>query len=112
MKNAQGEWVYDNGGIQSLLRYHFQSIYMTNGPRYFEDVISVLDPVVSETMNIYLESTVTHSEIHKATKQLGGLKAPGEDGFHGMFYQKYWNFLGVSVYQAVRYFSETGNMLS
>nr|GEX30166.1 reverse transcriptase domain-containing protein [Tanacetum cinerariifolium] len=97
LKNAQGEWVYDKGGIGRLVRDHFQSIYMTNDTRDFEDVISVLDPVVFETMNIHLQLPVTNSEIHKATKQLGGLKASGDDGFHDMFYQKYWNFLGVSA---------------
>ncbi|GJS94302.1 reverse transcriptase [Tanacetum coccineum] len=61
LKNSQGEW----------------------------DVINVLDPVVFETMNIHLQSPITDSEIHKTTKQFGGLKAPGEDGFPGMFYQKY-----------------------
>nr|GEX11720.1 reverse transcriptase [Tanacetum cinerariifolium] len=79
--------------------------------KHHEDVISVLDPVVFETMNIHLQSPVTNSEILKATKQLGGLKASGDDGFPDMFYQKYWNFLGVSVCQAVRYFFEMGNML-
>ncbi|GKE44629.1 reverse transcriptase [Tanacetum coccineum] len=104
------EWVYDKGGIERLVRDHFQSIYMTNGARDFEDVISVLNPVVTESMNIHLQSAVTDSEIHKATIQ-GGLKAPSEDGFPGMFYQKYWNLLGVLVCQAVRYFFETRNML-
>nr|GEV60055.1 reverse transcriptase domain-containing protein [Tanacetum cinerariifolium] len=75
VENAQGEWVYDKGGIGRLVRDHFQSIYMTNGTRDFEDVISVLDHVVSETMNIHLQPSVTDSEIHKATKQLGGIKA-------------------------------------
>nr|GEX57656.1 reverse transcriptase [Tanacetum cinerariifolium] len=79
--------------------------------KHDEDVISVLDLVVFETMNIHLQLPVTDSEIHKATKQLGGLKASSDDGFPNMFYQKYWNFLGVSVCQAVRYFFETGNML-
>nr|GEZ82491.1 hypothetical protein [Tanacetum cinerariifolium] len=46
--------------------------------KHDEDVISVLDPVVFETMNIHLQSPVTDSEIHKATKQLGGLKASGQ----------------------------------
>ncbi|GKC80224.1 reverse transcriptase, partial [Tanacetum coccineum] len=107
LKNAQGEWVYDKEGIQTLVRDHFHSIYMTNGARDFEEV---LNPVVSTTMNDHLQSPVTDSEIYKATKQLMGLKAPGEDGFPGMFYQRYWSILGAYVCQAVWYFFEVGSM--
>ncbi|GJW74732.1 hypothetical protein Tco_0134102, partial [Tanacetum coccineum] len=32
-------------------------------------------------MNVQLQSPVSDSEISKATMQLGGLKASGEDGF-------------------------------
>nr|GEU52210.1 reverse transcriptase [Tanacetum cinerariifolium] len=80
------EWVYDKRGIERLVRDHFQSIYMTNGARDFEDVISVLDRVVSESMNIHLQSPVTHSEIHKATIQLCGLKAPGKSSPHNIIH--------------------------
>ncbi|GJY00798.1 hypothetical protein Tco_0358950 [Tanacetum coccineum] len=83
--NSQGEWVYDHEGIQRLVQDHFKAIYKTNGARNFDDVISVLNPVVSETMNIQLQSCVSDSEIIKATKKLGGLKAPGEDGFPESF---------------------------
>ncbi|GJW17638.1 reverse transcriptase [Tanacetum coccineum] len=75
------EWIYDKEGIQILVRDHFPSIYMTNGARDFEELISVLNLVVSATMNAHLQSSVTDSEIYKATKQLEGLKALGEDGF-------------------------------
>ncbi|GJX77037.1 reverse transcriptase [Tanacetum coccineum] len=110
LRNAQGESVYDKEEIQILVRYHFHSIYMDNGARDFEEVISVLTPVVFATMNAHLQSPVTDSEIYKATKKLGGLKALGGDGFPGMFYQRYWNILGTSVCQAVRYFFEVRSM--
>nr|GEW13357.1 reverse transcriptase [Tanacetum cinerariifolium] len=76
LKTSQGEWVYDNGEVQRLVRDHFGSIFTTNGARNYEEVISVLNPVVSETMNLQLQSPITYSKIHKATKQLEGLKAP------------------------------------
>nr|GEY59734.1 reverse transcriptase [Tanacetum cinerariifolium] len=42
---------------------------------------NVLDHVMSESMNIHLQSPVIDSEIHTAKMQLGGLKALSEDGF-------------------------------
>nr|GEX34392.1 reverse transcriptase [Tanacetum cinerariifolium] len=111
LKNSQEEWIYDNGEIQRLVRDHFGSIFTTNGARNYEEVISDLKPVVSETMNLQLQSPITDSKIHKATKQLEGLKAPGEDGFSGIFYQKYWLLIRNSICKAIRYFFDTGDML-
>ncbi|PWA96038.1 reverse transcriptase [Artemisia annua] len=62
-------------------------------------------------MNSDLQAPVSDVEIYKAAKQLGGLKAPGEDGFSGIFYQKYWHVVGASVCKVVRSFFETGEML-
>ncbi|GKD17719.1 reverse transcriptase, partial [Tanacetum coccineum] len=60
LKNTRGEWVSDQSDIQRLVRDHFGAIFTTMGP-----------------------PPVTDAEIHWAAKQLGGLKAPGEDGFPG-----------------------------
>ena len=57
-----------------------------------------------------LESPVTSSEILKAVKELGALKAPGKDGFPGLFFQRYWHIVGDSVIMVVKQFFETGIM--
>lgn len=62
-------------------------------------------------MNLKLQAHVSTEEIHRATKQLGGLKAPDEDGFSGIFYHKYWHLVGNYVCKAISYFFETGHML-
>ncbi|GKA58169.1 reverse transcriptase [Tanacetum coccineum] len=81
LKNAQGDWVYDPLEIKSLVRDHFELIFKTSGSRDFQEVIDVLNPVVSDEMNDILQAPVTNEEIYRATKKLGALKAPGEDGF-------------------------------
>ncbi|GJV60623.1 reverse transcriptase [Tanacetum coccineum] len=83
LKNAQGDWLYDPKDIQFLVLDHFRALFQTTGPRDLEEAISVLNPVVSQEMNLKLQACVSSEEIHRATKQLGGLKAPGEDGFSG-----------------------------
>ncbi|GJV71758.1 reverse transcriptase [Tanacetum coccineum] len=81
LKNAQEVWVYDSLEIKSLVRDHFESIFKTSGSHDFQEVIDVLNPVVSDEMNDILQAPVTNEEIYRATKKLGALKAPGEDGF-------------------------------
>ncbi|PWA38855.1 hypothetical protein CTI12_AA577620 [Artemisia annua] len=45
-------------------------------PRGFQEVIEVLNTVVTDEMNSDLQAPVTDAEIYRASKQLGGLKAP------------------------------------
>nr|GEY31098.1 reverse transcriptase [Tanacetum cinerariifolium] len=69
-----------------------------------------VESVVSNNINSSLESPVTNYEIHKAVKELGALKAPGKDGFPGLFFQRDWHIVGDSVIMAVKQFFETGIM--
>ncbi|PWA49909.1 hypothetical protein CTI12_AA478940 [Artemisia annua] len=62
-------------------------------------------------MNLKLQAHVSIEEIHRATKQLVGLKAHNEDGFSGIFYHKYWHLVGDYVFKTIPYFFETGHML-
>ncbi|XP_063945891.1 uncharacterized protein LOC108212308 [Daucus carota subsp. sativus] len=55
-------------------------------------------------MNVTLCKEVTEAEIQRAVKQLGPLKAPGKDGFPGLFFRKYWDIVGVQVSSAVKEF--------
>nr|GEV77106.1 reverse transcriptase [Tanacetum cinerariifolium] len=61
-----------------------------------------VESVVSNNINSSLESPVTNCEIHKAVKELRALKAPGNDGFPGLFFQRYWHIIGDSVIMAVK----------
>ena len=38
--------------------------------------------------------------------------APGPDGFTGLFYKNYWDFISGEVCSTVRYFFVTGSILS
>lgn len=50
-------------------------------------------------------------EVRKAVFQMGPLKAPGSDGFPGLFYQKYWEVVGDDVFNTVKEFFQNGHIL-
>ena len=87
-----------------MIREHFKEIYSSSGLQDFTSVLDVITPVVNETMSLHLESLILQSEIEKAVKNMGAHKAPGEDGFPGIFFQKYWHIVGASVCNAVKQF--------
>lgn len=66
------------------------NLFSSEGPRGWSDVLGNVDSVVSEDINALLLAPVTEDEVHQAVVQLGLLKAPGPDGFPGVFYQKFW----------------------
>jgi len=57
------------------------------GYRDYSPIIQQCPQVVTNKMNDQLLEVVTSEEICLATFQLGSTKAPGPDGFNGIFYQ-------------------------
>lgn len=62
-------------------------------------------------MNKKLMRPISPKEIKNAVFQMGPLKAPGPDGFPGMFYQKYWQEEGEDTCRAVTSFFSGGFLL-
>lgn len=59
------------------------------GHQNWSDVLGNIDQAVTEEMNEALIALITLEDVKFAVMQLGLLWAPGPDGFHGIFYQKY-----------------------
>ncbi|PWA65154.1 hypothetical protein CTI12_AA306500 [Artemisia annua] len=98
--------------MTELICEHFVDIYSSSGNenRDFGDVLDMLTPVVNNDMSSKLEAPVHKVEIDKAVKSLSAHKAPGEDGFSGLFFQKYWHIVGDNVNKAIQHFFEDGVM--
>lgn len=48
-------------------------------------------------MNDELRQLVDDNEIKDAVYQMKGLKAPGPDGFQGVFYQNFWEIISSDI---------------
>ncbi|KAF7136176.1 hypothetical protein RHSIM_Rhsim08G0187900 [Rhododendron simsii] len=81
MKDVNGPWQTDPDAIVEAIQDHFQKF------------------------------PVTMEEVRRAVFQLGPLKAPGSDGFPGLFYQKYWGVVGKDVFETVQNFLQEGHLL-
>lgn len=57
-------------------------------------------------MNAALTSPILEVEVKEAVFQMGGMKAPGPDGFQGMFYQTYWDTIFAEVQGTMKDFFE------
>lgn len=64
----------------------------------WSDLLDCVDAIVTLEMNDVLRRAVEESEIKVAVSQLGNLKAPGPNGFQGVFYQNFWEIISPKVF--------------
>ncbi|XP_048494767.1 uncharacterized protein LOC125494918 [Beta vulgaris subsp. vulgaris] len=97
--NAQGEWREDIDDIESIFTNYFASIFSSNCPTdvQFHEVLKHIDPVISVECNQHLTKPFTKDEIYLALQQMHPCKAPGPDGMHALFYQRFWHIVGDDV---------------
>ena len=72
--------------------------------------LSVVCSKVSVGMNVALLGELSLKEVRLAVFDLGDLKAPGPDGFPGLFFQHFWPLVGHDVFLLVKDFFDNGHL--
>lgn len=106
-----GVWHSDPDSVVSFIQNHFESFFQVYQCQGIEDVLSVVELVVTDDMNAKIRP-IKMEEVRKAVLSLRKLKAPGLDGFPGAFFQKHWELVSKDVYMAVKEFFKTGVLLA
>lgn len=100
IKDGNGDWV-DNP-IRQLVDGHFVQTFTSRGNRSWGTLIDCVNPTVTEMINLKLMAPVLEEEVKAAALQMRELKAPGPDGFQGVFYQSYWEHIIGDVNDLIR----------
>ncbi|OMO82636.1 reverse transcriptase [Corchorus capsularis] len=74
-------------------------------------MLECLPHIISHEMNEDMTKPISNEEVKMAAFDLGLHKAPGPDGYNGLFFQKFWSIVGDSVTRAVQSFFHRGHML-
>ncbi len=74
-------------------------------------MVNLVDRVVTEDMNRWLMRDFEALEVRQALFQMPPTKAPGLDGMSAIFFQTYWNIVGLDFTSAILDFLNIGNML-
>ena len=64
-------------------------------------ILEVIQPLVTEDMNISLTREFTRQEVEIALKDMAPLKALGPDGMPPIFFQSFWRLIGDDVSKVV-----------
>lgn len=96
LRNEHGLWIQDHNGKAGLLWSSFrQRMGMTSSPTMLFDLSGLFTPIEN------LDSLVApfHTdEIDCIVKRMPPDKAPGPDGFNGLFLKKCWPFIKDDFY--------------
>ncbi|KAM1527594.1 hypothetical protein TB2_016638 [Malus domestica] len=86
LKDDGGQWVEHPSRVRQMVEDHFQNLFKTGGPRHWGALLDCVPPGITKDMNRDLIAPVSDEEIKAAVMNMGRLKAPGPDGFQGIFY--------------------------
>lgn len=108
IKGDNDNWIEGEMSIRREFEHYFWSLFTMDGPRHMEDAVGGIHRVVTDDINLALTKPISLNEIKDAATQLGGLKAPGPDGFQGIFYHKFWQTINDVINDAALEFFQHG----
>lgn len=73
-----------------------------------DEILGSVPLQVNKEMNQELTREISDEEVKSTTFHLGGTRAPGPDGFPGLFYLMNWHIAGLDIITAVKIFFRTG----
>lgn len=96
IENEVGQVLCTKMDIASHVHSYFYSLFTTSllHSQLIEDDYSINSPSISSEDSLRLYIPLRDSEILTVIKSFNPLKAPGPDGLHPIFYQKYRDLVG------------------
>lgn len=100
LQDSAGNWVHDPDCLRNMAIHFFQDLYLDDlsGAPW---PIRGCFPKLSSGEFMRLSDNLSRQEVHKALFHMGGLKAPGPDGYQAIFFQHQWEWVGDSVFNLI-----------
>ena len=76
-----------------------------------EEVLDLVDRVVTLDMNHTLLQQFTPEEVKTTLFSMHPSKSPGPDGMSPFFFQKYWHIVGTDITNAILYVLNSNHFL-
>ncbi|KAL6144500.1 hypothetical protein ACLB2K_055192 [Fragaria x ananassa] len=112
LKNDQDLWVEEESGLRMEVESYFHNLFTSVGNRNWSSILEQIPSSVSLEMNEELIKRIDIEEVKAAAFQLGDFKAPGPDGFGGLFYHNFWETVHSTVNSAAMSMWNVGDQLA
>lgn len=97
LKDPEGVWRSSEEDMLTVVSNYFTELFTSSQPDMLDEALEGISPLVSDEMNYALDEVPTGEEIYHALNQMHPNKAPGLDGMHALFYQKFWHIVGPDI---------------
>ncbi|XP_057249417.1 uncharacterized protein LOC130590851 [Beta vulgaris subsp. vulgaris] len=100
VKDKDGVWQTEQENIEREVDRYFDTIFTSSDPSRdnLQEVLKYVRPSVTQEYNDILIRPYTKEEIYAALSDMHPCKAPGPDGMHAIFYQRFWHIIGDEVF--------------
>ncbi|GKV17362.1 hypothetical protein SLEP1_g27876 [Rubroshorea leprosula] len=104
LKDDTGSWITDATAIEGIITSYFKSLYKTSLLKSSHDSYSSVQsaPFIDPSYWHGLIDLPSEFEIKHALFSMKPFKAPGPDGLHAAFFQKYWLILKEKICLEIR----------
>jgi len=102
LRDSTDDWQHDPGTVKGMVIDFFKNLFSEEAGSYPEESLRTIGfPSLSSYWSQELARPFTPEDIRIALKGMHPHKAPGPDGFHALFFQRYWHLVGEEVSNTV-----------
>ena len=103
LRDSTGNWTHAPQTIKSTILTHFNMLFTSDMLHALLHLPSLINHNShSHDIQITLNGEVNNLEIKQAIFSFKPYKALGPNGFHPVFFQRYWNIVGPSVISLIK----------
>ena len=95
--DENGVWKKGKDEMSEIVSNYFQNLFNSGNPTEMEAALEGLPCSVTESMNVELMVPPIGEDIRLALFSMHPNKAPGVDGLHALFFQKFWHIMGRDI---------------
>ncbi|GKV05206.1 hypothetical protein SLEP1_g17240 [Rubroshorea leprosula] len=91
LKDSTGNWIFDPPALSTLIMNYFSGLFTTSHELSYSDSFAGIDVSPQAIPLESFQGVLTKDEIWAALHSIKPFKAPGPDGVHPLFFQKFWD---------------------
>ena len=111
IKLQNNQWIQARADIEKYFTDHFVELFQSTMPVIPDKLEDFFILIISTEDNITIVGVLDYKEVKDVIWSMHLFKAPGPDGFSGLFFKHYWDIVGDQVVTAVQSFFREGWML-
>lgn len=102
LKDRNGDWVEEEAEVESMVNDFYKTLFQEEQVDRPWASTHHSWPEITQDEWAMLGKEVSNEEIKQAMFSIGGLKAPGRDGYPAIFFQKNWEIVREEVRKAIK----------